>query len=43
MKGDAVIKGYYTASGYVGFLIDGRRMLFATEGEYREYIEDVVK
>lgn len=40
MKGDAVIKGYYTASGYVGFLNNGKRMLFATEQECKEYIED---
>ena len=31
-------KGYFVASGYVGFLPDGRRMRFPTEQEYLDYI-----
>ena len=31
--------GYVVASGYVG-RIDGRMMLFATEGEYLEILEE---
>ena len=33
------MKGYITASGYMG-LVDGVYMLFASEEEYLEYIED---
>jgi len=33
------MKGYYTASGYMGFVGDGY-ILFASEGEYREYMEE---
>ncbi len=33
------MKGYYTASGYMGFL-DGIYQLFADEMEYREIFED---
>lgn len=32
-------KGYYTSSGYVGFLPDGREMLFASEGDYNDFVE----
>lgn len=32
-------KGYYTNEGYRGW-VNGRYMLFATEEEYREYLED---
>lgn len=32
-----VMKGFYTASGYMG-LVDGRYILFACEEEYREYL-----
>lgn len=31
--------GYYVSYGYVGF-VDGRKMLFATEEEYYEYMEE---
>ena len=31
------MKGYYTASGYMG-LVEGSYILFASEEEYREYI-----
>ena len=33
------MKGYITASGYMG-LVEGRYILFASEEEYREYIEE---
>jgi len=33
-------KGFYTSHGYVGFLPDGSRMAFPTQGEYEEYIRD---
>lgn len=32
------LKGFYTASGYVGFLPDGSRMIFATPDEYSDYV-----
>lgn len=32
------MKGYYVASGYMGYVGD-KYMLFATEEEYREYME----
>ena len=32
------MKGYFIPSGYVGF-VDGRWMIFATENDYIEYIE----
>lgn len=32
------MKGYTTSEGYMGF-VDGRYMLFASESEYREYLE----
>lgn len=31
--------GYYISYGYIGF-VDGRKMLFATEEEYYEYMEE---
>ena len=33
------MKGYYTAEGYMG-MVEGRYMLFASEKEYREYMEE---
>ena len=33
------MKGYNTASGYMG-LVDGSYILFVSEEEYREYMED---
>lgn len=33
-------KGYYTNSGYVGFLPDGTRMMFPTRAEYVEYVRE---
>lgn len=32
------MKGYYTSSGYMGF-VEGKYMLFASETEYYEYME----
>lgn len=31
------MKGYSTASGYMGF-VDGKYILFACEEDYREYL-----
>lgn len=33
------MKGYSTAAGYMGF-VDGNYILFASEQDYREYMED---
>ena len=33
------MKGYNTSEGYMG-LVDGRYVLFASEADYREYLED---
>ena len=33
------MKGYSTGDGYMG-LVDGRYMLFSSESEYRDYMED---
>ncbi len=33
------MKGYVTANGYMGF-VDGSYVLFASEEDYREYLED---
>ena len=33
------MKGYNTASGYMGY-VDGNYILFASEEDYREYLED---
>lgn len=33
------MKGYTTASGYMGY-VDGAYILFASEEDYLEYIED---
>ena len=33
------MKGYATDSGYMG-LVEGRYMLFASEEDYRDYMED---
>ena len=33
------MKGYSVEFGYMG-LVDGRYMLFASEGEYKSYLED---
>ncbi len=33
------MKGYDTSSGYMGY-VNGRYILFASEEEYREYLEE---
>lgn len=33
------MKGYSTAAGYMGF-VNGNYILFASEQDYREYMED---
>ena len=33
------MKGYVTSAGYMGW-VDGRWMLFASETEYYEYLEE---
>ncbi len=33
------MKGYHTANGYMG-LVDGQYVLFASEKDYLEYLED---
>lgn len=33
------MKGYNTSEGYMG-LVDGRYILFASEADYREYMEE---
>ena len=33
------MKGYHTAQGYMGF-VEGSYILFASETDYEEYLED---
>ena len=33
------MKGYYTSSGYMGY-VDGKYILFASDKEYFEFMED---
>lgn len=33
------MKGYHTANGYMG-LVDGKYILFASEEDYMEYLEE---
>lgn len=33
------MKGYHTGKGYMG-LVDGRYVLFASEADYYEYLND---
>lgn len=33
------MSGYYISTGYIGF-VNGRKMLFATESEYYEYMKE---
>lgn len=33
------INGYFTQTGYMGY-VDGKYMLFASESDYYDYIED---
>ena len=34
------MKGYYTSNGYMG-LVEGEYMLFASESDYQEYMEEI--
>lgn len=34
------MKGYFVSEGYMG-MVEGRYMLFASEKDYREYLEEV--
>ena len=34
------MKGYNTSEGYIG-LVEGRYILFASEADYREYLDEV--
>lgn len=34
------MKGYYISTGYMGY-VGGEYMLFATEEEYKEYMEEI--
>ena len=36
---DTIMKGYYNNSGYMGY-VAGSWVLFASEGDYRDYMED---
>lgn len=36
---DMLMKGYIIGEGYMGY-VDGRYMLFASEKDYQEYMED---
>ena len=38
MEGGDDMKGYYTPYGYIGF-VNGKKMLFASESEYIEYLK----
>ena len=42
MEGTIMFKprGFYTGSGFVGFLPDGSRIIFATYDEYLDYIRE---
>ena len=34
------MKGYFIDEGYMGY-VKGRYMLFADEGDYREYLQEI--
>ena len=38
-KGAGMMKGYYNGAGYMGY-VEGRWILFASEGDYLEYMEE---
>jgi hypothetical protein len=38
-KGGRTMKGYNTQSGYMGF-VDGEYILFASEADYYDFLED---
>lgn len=33
------MNGYYISTGFIGF-VNGRKMLFATDSDYYEYMEE---
>lgn len=33
------MKGYFVNDGYMG-MVEGRYMLFASEGDYRDYVDN---
>jgi len=39
VRKETVMKGYITQNGYMGY-INGTYILFATEQDYKEYMED---
>ena len=38
-EGGTAMKGFSVSDGYMGY-VDGRYMLFASEDDYREYVEE---
>ena len=38
-NGGHFMKGYLTATGYMGY-VDGRYVLFSSESDYREYVDE---
>ncbi len=38
-KGELLMKGYFVADGYMGY-VNGTYMLFADEEDYRDYISE---
>ena len=41
-NGGHFMKGYLTATGYMGY-VDGRYVLFSSESDYREYVDEKKK
>ena len=39
IAGGGIMKGYIVGDGYMGF-VDGRYILFASEEDYRDYLEN---
>lgn len=37
------MKGYLVAEGYIGFLPSGKKMLFASEGDYVDYYKALMR
>ena len=35
-------KGYHTSQGYTGFLPDGSRMVFPTQDEYLDFMDELL-
>lgn len=36
---DGIMSGYFTYNGYMGY-VDGKYMLFASEADYADYMEE---